>query len=301
MGTSYPHAVLEKLVEDCGVAFLRLARLPEPVPDGAIRSLKSEFTDPKPVVLRADHVFYVGASSPYTVAAEIQLHIDEDKPAAWTGYLAFLFRKYQCPAELVVLTSSPEVEVWARRPIAVSRDFSWRPTVLGPSNIPSQISPEDLKGRPWLGLLFCMVHSNQEYANELYGRTLDEGLTSWKQGELKEGEFKDFLDTMLTVVTATWRREIMESNMQTRTFLEELEARAIERGIEQGFEKGIEQGLGRGEEEGLRKSIQLVCKNRDLILNTEQLELLQACHDNKTLMHWLDLAMSVTHPEDIFA
>jgi len=297
MGTSYPHAVLEKLVEECGVEFLRLAHLP----DGHIRSVKSEFTDPKPLVLRADHVFYVGASSPYTVAAEIQRHIDDEKPAAWTGYMAFLFRKYQCPAEIVVLTNSRDVEKWARKPIEVSRKFSWTPTVLGPSNIPSQISREDLKGRPFLGLLYSMVHSNQEYAEELYQHTLDEGVTSWKQGELKESEFKDFLDTMLTAVTAAWRREIMESNMQTRTFLEELEARAIEKGIEEGIEKGIEKGIGRGKEDGLRESIQVVCKKRGLILNSAHIENLQACHDHDTLMRWLELAMSAASSEDVFA
>jgi flagellar biosynthesis/type III secretory pathway protein FliH len=121
---------------------------------------------------------------------------------------------------------------------------------------------------------------------------------------------------MLSAVTAAWRREIMESNMQTRTFLEELEARAlekglekglkkgikqgIEQGIEKGIEKGIEQGIGQGKEEGLRDSIQLVCQTRGLHLASSHIEQLNSCHNQGILKRWLELAMSAASPEDIF-
>lgn len=292
MAPNFPHAAKEMLLEKTLATVVRFLGLPGPSGNEPLPDRKSELTDAKAVVLRADCVALVPAVQEFYVIGEIQSHKDKAKPAAWTSYVAFLMRKRDCPVELVVITSSIEVEEWAQQPIPFTSRGSWTPWVLGPSTVPKFLTPEEVKGNPWWGLLCAMVHANQTYAEPLYTTTLHAGMDVYEAGGFKADEFHEFFDTIWEAVTTKWRQRMMEADMRTRTILGEWKAEILEQGLEKGLEKGLEQGL--------RNSIQRVCETRGLILERAHHDFLAECHDLHRLESLLDRAATAHDVKEVF-
>jgi hypothetical protein len=289
MTVSLTHSSLEELITENLSQVLDWAGVPHT--GESYRDVKTEFSDTKSVTVRADRVFLLGSPPILGAVIEVQLHIDASKPGAWTAYAAQMLRTYAFPAIVIVLTTQPEVEQWARQPIEFVYGQTWTPTVLGPSNVPSHLTPETLRGRPGLGILCALVHSGSERADDLYTDTWLELKRLWSANAIAEDDFFHHFDTLLTTATAKWRQHMMENDMQTHSFLEELKARALNEGIEQGIERGLA---------GLRNAIVRMCQARGIRVTSSTYERLDTCHNMDTLTRWLENSINAQSSEDIF-
>jgi len=285
MVVSFKHSTLEALVEDNFEYILKLAGCSV---SGVLQNIKTEFTEAKPAVSRADVVYLVGDPPTRSVVVEVQLGKDLDKPGAWTRYIAHLYDLYGCPVEIIVLTHDLQVEAWAREPIQITPEVSWTPTVLGPSNVPKVVSAEDLKGRPKVGLLHALVHCNQPDAEPIFTATYQELKAAWKGGQIGEYEFEMNFDTLVTIATDAWRQRLMETDMEATSFFQQLRAEGREEGIEQGIEQGI------------RDAIVRVCHARKVELSAADLQKLQDCHNHEVLSQWLERSVFAESTDSIF-
>src|SRR4051812_3631391 len=67
---------------------------------------------------------------------EVQLYVDDAKLYSWPFYAIVARTHHTCPCALLVVTTTRATERWASRPIDLGGGNTFRPLVLGPSNIP---------------------------------------------------------------------------------------------------------------------------------------------------------------------
>jgi hypothetical protein len=116
-----------------------------------------------PTEYRADLVVVLrraGAEEPVAaVVLEVQLRSDETKRYSWPLYLMSLRARLRCPVCLLVVTPSPAVARWCRRPIELGPPgLVFTPQVLGPEAVPAVRDEEQAQKAPELAVLSAMAH-----------------------------------------------------------------------------------------------------------------------------------------------
>ncbi|CAM3971500.1 hypothetical protein NONI108955_02180 [Nocardia ninae] len=121
-----------------------------------------DFPDINPTEYRADAVVVLanGTTPAVAVVVEVQLQPDKDKTWSWPVYLTTLRARLKCPTILLVLCPYRRTAAYCRRPITVAPEFTLKPLVLSPTDVPVVTDPETAEANPELAVLSAVAHGN---------------------------------------------------------------------------------------------------------------------------------------------
>lgn len=267
---------------------LGLAELPVQVGDPDLTHLRSK-------ELRVDLVLTFGAPPVFSLGFEVQRRIDPRKLYSFPAYIVQARERGRHGAALVVLTPSERVAAWARQPIPMGHPgFVLTPLVLGPSDIPAVIDPDEAVRCPELAVLSALIHGRKPIGPQV-ARAAMLGCAS-----LETNRAMVYHDLVLSALPALARaalEAIVDSEYQFRS---EFYLKRMRKDIEQGREKGREQGLEEGRNAGLIEAILTVLQNRGVRVDRATRATLRATTDHDTLQRCLVRALSASRAKDIF-
>ncbi|MFX0576139.1 hypothetical protein [Nocardia nepalensis] len=125
--------------------------LDTPLPEFDHARLESgDFPDIDPTEYRADTVVVLatGTTPVLGVVVEVQLKPDSDKYWSWPVYLTTLRARLRCLTVLLVLCPNERTANHCRKPISVAPDFTLRPVVLSPQDVPVVTDPQAAADKP---------------------------------------------------------------------------------------------------------------------------------------------------------
>lgn len=159
-----------------------------------------------PTEYRADAVVVLRDRDGAVVAAiivEIQLGVDRRKERTWPVYVAVLHHKLGCPVILLVVTPSPEVATWARRPIQLGHPgFELTPLVIEIGEVPRIVDPMEIQKLPELGVLSALANPDLEVVSAVMSAVF----------RLPEDRARLYLDAILAALPSPLRKAL---NMET--------------------------------------------------------------------------------------
>ena len=164
MPSTLHEILLELFLADPAAAARRILAwldLPAP-PYRDVQVERTSLGELLPLDLRADGVLrLVGPQgrAALCLVVEVQLKVDPDKGYSWPAYLTAARARYRCRAEVVVVAPDPAVAAWARRPVSLSYENSFRPLVLGPEQIPLVTDAGAAAAAPEEALLSVLAHA----------------------------------------------------------------------------------------------------------------------------------------------
>ena len=270
MSLSLTHEALLRLLRDQPEVALRLLPPAWGIdPEGPLRALPADLTEPVPVELRADLALLLreGTAEALGLVVEVQLSIDPQKRWTWPCYVTQLRLRHRLPFALVVIAPSPAVAAWARAPIAIGPLGSLQPWVIGPEEVPAITDPAVAQAAPALAALSALFHARGPRGAEVAGAAL--AATS-----ALDPRHRWVYTVFIAAALGPAQRALLEALMLTRSDLpaelnnlledvllglvrEKARAEGLETGLEKGLEKGLEEGLEKGLEKGLRQGIQM--------------------------------------------
>jgi hypothetical protein len=93
-------------------------------------------TEVVPSEFRADLIVLLVDGRPVlAIVVEVQLSRDERKRFTWPVYLAGVRARFECPAVVLVVTSTENVARWAGMPISFGPGTSFQVLVIGPEDV----------------------------------------------------------------------------------------------------------------------------------------------------------------------
>ncbi|MFB8002840.1 hypothetical protein [Nocardia sp. NPDC056000] len=287
------HEVMHRIFQEDPGVFARAFRvLGLPIPDPvAVALLSTDLTEHKPLERRPDTVLQIdtAADGSYLLVVESQGRRSDEKPYAWTYYLAYLQSKYSLPCVLLVVCQDGETAAWADRNFIMGPRI-WaalilRPMVLGPHNVPIvtdlAIATRDIP----LAMFSAVTHARNPQVDGILAvlaaalKTID-GVTASVFAELTE------LGLGASPAGDIWR-QLMAVDLSF--FRSETSQRLRNEGRDEG----------RIEE--LRKAVLGVLVKRGLDVPAEIRAQVLASADLAALQTWFDRAFEVSKAGDIFA
>lgn len=220
---------------------------------------------------RADAVVMLRDRAGAAVAAiivEIQLGVDRHKERTWPVYVAALYHKLDCPVILLVVTPSPAVAAWARRPIQLGHPgFALAPLVIELREVPRTVDPVEVQKLPELGVLSAMANPDLEVVS---------AAMSVVSG-LPEDRARLYLDVILAALPPPLRKALdMEGQLYER-FKGELARIFYAQGLEVGHEEGFEEGQMRG----LRSAVLALVRTKlDAVSREDEAAIEAICDEN---------------------
>ncbi|MFF3222271.1 hypothetical protein ACFYV7_05700 [Nocardia suismassiliense] len=234
-----------------------------------------DFPDINPTEYRADAVVVLanGTTPAIAVVVEVQLQPDKDKSWCWPVYLTTLRARLKCPTVLLVLCPDKRTATYCRRPITVAPEFTLRPLVLSPNDIPVVTDSETAGANPELAVLSAVAHSNHPDRETI--------LTLLATRVLPAAHGKEYID-LVTRLLPTAARHFLESLMTA------------------GYEYQNEL-IRTYFFDGETKALLTVLEARGVTLPEEFRSLIEACTDRGQFDTWLRRAANATSAEDLFA
>jgi hypothetical protein len=212
---------------------------------------------------------------------EVQMRLDRDKRKAWATYVVGTWAKLGCPTTLVVVTLSERVARWAAEPVDIGRGrLVLKPLVVGPRQIPTEVSLENARAWPEKLALSVITHGHR-------GGSLSLGRTALKVAQelVASGEHRSIvLADLITSFVNEGVRRLVEAEM-------------IIDGEEWFSDVGREYALrckearAQGRAEGRAEALSMVLKARGLEPTAAQRARIDACRNRKQLEQWLQRAM----------
>jgi hypothetical protein len=155
---------------------------------------------------RADAVVVLrdrGGAMVAAIIVEVQLGVDHQKERTWPVYVAALHHKLGCPVILLVVTPSPEVATWARRPIQLGHPgFALAPLVIELREVPRIVDPVEIRRLPELGVLSALANPDLEVVSAAMSAVF----------RLPEDRARLYLDVILAALPLSLRKAL---NMET--------------------------------------------------------------------------------------
>jgi hypothetical protein len=310
--TGYPH-LLVGLVRRCfGFRVPRVALLPGPE---TVRVFGSErVADAVLVAWRRRGV------ARESLVVEVQLRVARGKRQAWALYVVGTWAKLGSPTTLVVLTPSERVARWASRAIDIGRGRTLcQPLVLGPRQIPAEMSLTRARARPESLALSVLIHGHKRGSLSL-GRTAiivaRELLASRNEERMVladlilgavNGAVRKIVEAEMIVDGQVWFSDVVGNIMKKRAKarkeglaegrtkgLAEGRTKGLAEGLAEGRTKGLAEGRTKGLAEGVTKALLMVLEARGLRPTSAQQARIERCQDRKQLETWLQRAVAAS-------
>jgi hypothetical protein len=282
--------------QDPGIFARTFTKLGFPLAEPATVSLlTTDVTEIRPLERRLDTLLRIDPASggSYLLAVEAQGRKDPDKHGSWAYYASYLYAKYRLPPVLLVVCQDAATSRWAQGPIHIGipewHCLTVRPFVLGPDNVPAVTTPATAAEDIPLAVFSAITHSYHPQAGTM--------LTALAEALKKTDDESSAIFTELTELglgntpAATIWRDLMA--IPTAFFRSE----TAEKLRDEGREKGREEGQVRNAVASLLR----VLHARGFEVSDELLARIQECRDLDTLGRWLELTVTATDIDEVFA
>ncbi|MEX1365107.1 MAG: hypothetical protein AB1Z98_18400 [Nannocystaceae bacterium] len=218
---------------------------------------------------------------------EVQLREDLRKYLTWAYYVIVTRRRLGCPVTLLVFTDDEDVARWAERPIDVSPGLVLSPTVIGPSNIPRDLTLELSRNVPALAVLAVVGHGRGSDAERLGRMALEVTRPMFARGE---DHARLYVDVIFAYLDRAVLQKVLEDEMNLQTY----------EPISDFLKEHIARGRTEGRTEGLREGTVRLLERRGLEPSAEQRQRLAACTDVAQLKRWFDRAVMAKTVAEVF-
>lgn len=232
---------------------------------------------------------------------EVQLRVARGKRKAWALYVVGTWAELGSPTTLVVLTPSQRVARWASEAIDLGRGKAViQPLVLGPRQIPAEMSLAEARARPDALALSVLVHGHKrgsiglsrtalKVARELLASGDEERkvLADLIVGAVNEGVRK-IVEAEMIVDGEEWFSDIVGNFMKGRS---EGRKEGRKEGLEKGLEEGLQKGRKEAEIESVKNALWVVLETRGLRASAAQRARIEGCRNRRQLEAWLRRAV----------
>lgn len=257
-----------------------------------VRIVESDLTQLTPTEYRADLVVTLHDDKGVPVlgiVVEVQLRVDLDKEFSWPHYVTGARARLRCPAVLFVFCDDEKVARWARREIVIGGDWRYRPTVLGPEQVPWIKTQELALKLPELAVLSALAHGNEPAGMEILLPTIDALAT------LDEERRGFYYDVVLQSLNEAMRRALEEElKMQSGRYEYKSDfARTY-------FGQGKAEGKAEGEAKGRVEALLAVLKARGMTPDAPTHQRIVSCTDFELLQRWIVRAATASSLHEVF-
>jgi len=263
----------------------------------SLRPGPENFADIKPAEFRADAVIELrgeGSEVERAVIFEVQLDWDEDKLYSWPAYICGLRSRLRCPVLLIVITMKRSVARRCAAPIDLDGQgrSTIAPWVIGPSEVPAVIDPDQADAMPELAVLSVIAHAEDPEAVEI-------GRSALAAAAKLDEERARFYADMVYAYIGEAARKVLEATMGLQNY--EYQSDFAKRFIAQGRAEGRDEGRAEGEAKGRRATLLAIVEARGLTLTEDQRQRVEACSDPEQLDRWARAAAVATTSDALFA
>jgi hypothetical protein len=278
--------------EDPGIFARTFARLGTPFSEPvAVSPLTTDATEIRPLERRLDTLLQIDTASgeSYLLAVEAQSRKDPEKHSSWAYYASYLYAKYRKPPLLLVVCQDESTSRWAQTPIHVGipqwRCLTVHPLVLGPHNVPIVTDAAVAAGDIPFAVFSAITHSKNPRADKLLSALADALV---KADDDTAAVYADITELGLgTTPAATLWRKLMV--VPTTFFRSETAEKLRDEGREEGQVRNAVASLLR------------VLHARHFDVSDELLARIRECRDLDTLGRWLELTVTATDIDEVFA
>ncbi|PXX68421.1 hypothetical protein DFR70_102101 [Nocardia tenerifensis] len=245
-----------------------------------------DFPDIDPTEYRADVVVVLAESTTPAVAVvvEVQLRPDKRKAWSWPVYLTTLRARLKCPTVLLVLCPNNRTANYCRRPLHVAPDFTLKPIVLSPDDIPVITDPDVAAANPELAVLSAVAHANHPDRDSI--------LTVLASQVLPAPHGTMYIDLVAGILPKA-ARHFLESLMTTGY---EYQNPLFRSWYIEGKSAGESEGEARGEAKALLK----VLRKRGFEVSDALIARVEEQTDTDQLDAWLDRAIDAKSLDEVF-
>jgi hypothetical protein len=208
---------------------------------------------------------------------EVQMQRDDDERFVWPAYEAMARHRHRAPVRLVVLAPDRSVARWARKPIflAAGGRSVCVPTVIGPEDVPAELSDE---APVELAMLSALTHGRERRA----GRA-----------------------AILRAMRALDRIETARALLYFE-FLADKIGIAVDRAAEAYMSEGYKSEFlrklhAKGKAEGKADALVAVLEARAFVLTADARARIDSCRDAAVLQRWISRAVTATSLDEVFA
>ena len=224
-----------------------------------------------------------------TMVVEVQLEKARDKRKAWALYVVGTWAELGAPTTLVVLTPSDRVARWASKAIDIGRGkMMLQPLVLGPRQIPAEMSLAEARARPDRLALSVLIHGHEAGSIGLARTALKVA------SELIDSDDEEHrvLADLIAVGVSDDVRKIVEAEMivDGKEWFSDVVGNLM-KGRAEGRKEGRAEGRKEGRAEGVSKSLWMVLEARGLRPSAAQRARIERCQDYEQLETWLRRAL----------
>ncbi len=224
--------------------------------------------------------------------SEVQLGRDSDKFYAWALYVVGTAQRLRCPATLVVITNSTDVERWSAGTIDLGRGrLTLRPLVIGPSNVPHSIDRQLAHEIPELAILMVAMHGRGPGSQRLTGAALDAVAMLARHDERRAW----FYVRLIAIFTGEESAQMMSEQMK-QDFLRRLDHAVLDKWGPFLFQDALE----RQQRTARKGALGLVLSGRGLAPTAEQQAMIDACRDDEVMDRWLRRAACAETVDALF-
>lgn len=218
---------------------------------------------------------------------EVQLNRDLRKHVSWPYYVIVTRRRLGCIVTLVVFTDSEDVARWAERPIDVSPGLVMCPTVIGPAQIPRDLTTQMARKVPALAVLAVVGHGRGPDAVH-FGRMAFEATRPMVHRGDEQARL--YMDVLFAYLDEAVLAKLLEDEMDQQTY----------EPISNLFKLHLARGRSQGRVEGSARMLERLLHRRGLEPSVEQHQRITACTDETQLQSWFDRAVEATSLADVF-
>jgi hypothetical protein len=289
------HEAMHRIFEEDPALFARaFARIGRPFAEPVKATpLPTDVTEIRPLERRVDSLLQIdSADGGYVLAVEAQSRRDPDKHGSWAYYASYLQEKYRRPPLLLIVCQDESTARWAEGPfdygLPTWPTLTLRPLVLGPHNLPLITDPAEAAKDISLAALATIAHRN----NTKLESTLRALAPAFRADYESVAPFVDFVEIGLAGSPAASVWETLMS-MDTSQF----KGTTAQRLRAEGREEGREEGRAEGKADDVLRILRV----RGLEVSDAERERIATCRDVEILDRWLDRAITVGRPADLFA
>lgn len=246
---------------------------------GALSTLDSALTDPRPIERRADLAILPEHGPAFII--EVQLSKDADKRWSWPSYVALTRDRLRREVLLVVIALDPDVARWAARPIPLdSLGSVLRPVVIGPDEIPVLTDPVVALAHPEQLVLSALVHGGSDRGPAIAAAA------AVAVPQLDVDRARTYSDLIFSALGPEARAALEAALFEKYEYQSDF------------FRRFINEGKAEGQREGALRALLAVLRARNMPVSPEAMARIEAVPDADTLLTLLNRAIFAASVEE---